>query len=60
MTGRITWWIHSHRRISTKTSSVTSSGCTTDICSEWSASAWKTKAAARATPPNSHGGLVNR
>ncbi len=43
-----------------KTSSVASSGCTTEIRPLCKASAWNTNAPARATPPNSHNGLRNK
>src|SRR6266487_27995 len=43
-----------------KTSSVASSGCTTETRPLCRASAWNTNAPARATPPNSHNGLRNK
>ena len=57
---RICWWTHSRRSTSAKTSSVTSSGCTTDIWPLCSARAWKTKDPARATQPSSQSGLDTR
>ena len=57
---RISWWIHSRRNTSPKTSSVTRSGCTTDIWPLCRARAWKTKAPARAIQPSSQSGLDTR
>ena len=53
----ICWRIHKRRSTRAKTSSVTSSGCTTDICPLCSASAWKMKDPPSATQPNSHSGF---
>ena len=58
--GRMDWRIQNRRSTSAKTSSVTRSGCTTETRPLCSASAWKPKAAARATQPKSHSGLRNR
>jgi hypothetical protein len=56
----ICWWIHKRRNTSAKTSSVTSSGWTTDICPSCRASDWKMKEPASATQPNSHSGFDAR
>ena len=58
--GRISWWSQSQRRTSANTSSVTKSGCTTDIAPLCRATAWKRKAPASATHPRSHKGLERR
>ena len=60
VTPRIRWWIHSRRSTSANTSSVTSRGCTTDICPLCRAKAWNTKAPARAIQPSSQSGLDTR
>ena len=60
VTARMLWRTHSRRRTRAKTSSVTRSGCTTDMSPLWSASAWNTKAPASATQPNSHNGFTTR
>ena len=57
---RIDWWIQNRRSTSMKTSSVASSGCTTESWPLCRASAWNTNAPARAAQPNSHNGLRNR
>ena len=56
----ICWRIQSRRNTRAKTSSVTRSGWTTDICPLCSARAWKMKDPARATQPNSHSGFDTR
>ncbi len=60
VTVRICWRIQSRRSTRAKTSSVTSRGCTTDICPLCSASAWKMNDPPSATHPNSHSGFVTR
>ena len=60
VTSRICWRIHSRRRTRAKTSSVTRSGCTTDICPLCRARAWKMNDPASATQPNSHNGFETR
>ena len=60
VTRRICWWTQNRRSTSANTSSVTSSGCTTDICPLCSARAWNTKAPASATQPKSHSGFDSR
>jgi hypothetical protein len=60
VTGRITWWSQARRSTRANTSSVTSSGWTTDSCPAFKASAWKTKAPASAIQPNSHSGFLTR
>jgi hypothetical protein len=57
---RIDWWSQNRRSTSMKTSSVASSGCTTETRPLCRASAWNKNAAARATQPNSHKGLRNK
>ena len=60
VTSRICWRIQRRRSTRAKTSSVTSRGCTTDICPLCSASAWKTNDPPSATQPNSHSGFDAR
>ena len=60
VTPRICWWIHSRRSTSPNTSSVTRRGWTTDIWPLCRASAWNTKAPARAIQPSSQRGLDTR
>src|SRR5580658_3938277 len=57
---RILWCSHSQRSTSAKTSSVTRSGCTTDVAPLCKAMAWNTNAPASATHPKSHNGLDAR
>src|SRR5580693_271983 len=58
--GRMDWWIQTRRSRSMKTSSVASSGCTTEIWPWLRARAWNTNAAIKAAQPSSHRGLRNR
>ena len=54
------WRIHTRRSTSTKTSSVTSSGWTTDIGPLCRASAWNTNEPTAAATPSSHSGCRGR
>ncbi len=60
VTARIDWRSQSHRKTRAKTSSVTSSGCTTEIAPSCRATAWNRKAPASATHPRSHNGFETR
>ena len=57
---RIDWSIQNLRSTSPKMSSVTKSGCTTEIWPLCRARAWKMNAPASATHPKSHRGLRNK